>query len=43
MENVKPAAPSTGTDFVTRFFFEACIRDIAATSIPCKNGLTPAC
>jgi hypothetical protein len=35
IEKVNPAAPSTGTDFITRFFVEVCfIRDIVETSIP---------
>jgi hypothetical protein len=37
-EKVNPAAPNTGTDFVTRFRFEACFTcAIVASSIPCKN------
>jgi hypothetical protein len=35
IENVKPAAPSTGTDFIACFFFDVCLaRGIVATSIP---------
>lgn len=37
-ENAKPAAPKTGTVFVTRFFFEACFtRGIVASSLLCEN------
>jgi hypothetical protein len=43
IEKVNPAAPSTGTDFITRFFVEVCFtRDIVETSIPLKSSLTPA-
>jgi hypothetical protein len=42
-EKVSPAAPNTGTAFVTRFRFEACFnRGMVASSVPCKNVLTPA-
>jgi hypothetical protein len=43
-EKVNPAAPNTGTAFVTRFRFEACFtRDMFASSVPCKKiFLTPA-
>jgi hypothetical protein len=37
-EKVNPAAPNTGTAFVTRFRFEACFtRGMFASSIPCKE------
>src|ERR1700688_3790120 len=43
IEKVNPAAPNTGTDFITRFFVEVCFtRDIVETSIPLKSSLTPA-
>ena len=39
-EKVNPAAPNTGTAFVTRFRFEACFtRAILASSISCKRSL----
>jgi hypothetical protein len=43
-EKVSPAAPNTGTAFVTRFRFEACFtRGMVASSVPCKKILlTPA-
>jgi hypothetical protein len=43
IEKVNPAAPNTGTDFITRFFVEVCFtRDIVETSIPFESSLTPA-
>ena len=42
-DNDIPARPNTGTAFVTRFRFEACFtRGMVASSVPCKNVLTPA-
>jgi hypothetical protein len=42
-EKLSPAAPNTGTAFVTRFRFEACFtRDMFASSVPVKSFLTPA-
>jgi len=37
-EKVSPAAPNTGTAFVTRFRFEACFnRGMVASSVPCEK------
>jgi hypothetical protein len=37
-EKLSPAAPNTGTAFVTRFRFEACFtRDMFASSVPVKR------
>src|SRR6266446_8909994 len=37
-EKVSPAAPNTGTAFVTRFLFEACFtRGMVASSVPCEK------